>query len=962
MNRLLLFFVCLIGIVSNAYSANIQSVADGDWTNPAVWDSNPNLPTINDNVAIDDVVTIPDGTTVDVSSLYIASNGKLIVEGTLIIHGNFDMANNYPEIITGSNAMVIIYGTATLSNKVVINLSSYFVVFGDFTRNGSDNQGEIDVSEAHIYVMGEVDSSWDNFTGCNGDYDGTTTTEGDVCDAGGFQDLLDHVTTDDLPSGVYDDLVEANITEVNTLSASSLELCSGSGTVDLIISDAAASVIRWYKDGDVTDGNGTSPFTISETGVYYAIYKSSGAWYKTNELEITVDLTDPEISCPDDINANVTPGTCGAVVTYTAPVGTDNCSATTTLISGLGSGATFPGGVTTEVYEVMDGAGNTAQCSFNITVTGNEAPRLDCPAETVSLQADLNLCTTTYDWETALNIDGCNGYTLSWSRDDGVIQDSEKFNFAVGTTVVDVTVTDSGNGLQTVCEITVFVDENPDNPPAITAPDDVTVYCEDAVPAQLGLSYFETNGLVDDNCGYENSSFSVNDVSVNNPDGSRTITRTYSISDYAGNPVSDNQIITVTNDLEVNTAITILPGCVGELLQITATINGFGSPGYQWQKNDGGGWINFDGESTGDALVFETSSHNENDQFRLEVSEGACTAYSSPLTLVYDDQVAPFFDASLDFNQSICIPNGQASTSVSGIGLTNITQVSDNCTAFEDLVITYEVRGGTEVSSSLTGQNDASAVAFNVGTSTVVYTVTDESSNSETYSFDVVVNNEPSLGSISTDGNSGDDGSGHRPFQGTQHSYSIADEAGFDYSWRVENSLSTDITSSLSVTGQGTADFSVNWGANSMPGSYKVYVVKQSQTSGCNDETYIDITVINSFNPKVQDFGDACHEVTGVTIMDFKVYLEPGTRVATEWLFDWSLYLDGGGTPVQTGSVNVDDTDQSTVSITVDVGDGSEKNYRFEITNGEDSLGNTDNNSTDNQDLVKIFSKPDIGF
>mgnify|MGYP002279204278 CR=1 FL=1 len=43
----------------------------------------------------------------------------------------------------------------------------------------------------------------------------------------------------------------------------------------------------------------------------------------------------------------------------------------TTLISGLSSGSTFPAGTTTNTYEANDGNGNTETCSFNITVLPN---------------------------------------------------------------------------------------------------------------------------------------------------------------------------------------------------------------------------------------------------------------------------------------------------------------------------------------------------------------------------------------------------------------------------------------------------------------------------------------------------------------------------------------------------------------------------------------------------------------
>lgn len=81
------------------------------------------------------------------------------------------------------------------------------------------------------------------------------------------------------------------------------------------------------------------------------------------------DTTPPVITCQVDIVVDFDPAVNGAVVTYTPPVGSDNCSgATTAQIAGLPSGATFPVGTTTNTFRVTDASGNTAQCSFKVTV------------------------------------------------------------------------------------------------------------------------------------------------------------------------------------------------------------------------------------------------------------------------------------------------------------------------------------------------------------------------------------------------------------------------------------------------------------------------------------------------------------------------------------------------------------------------------------------------------------------
>ena len=90
----------------------------------------------------------------------------------------------------------------------------------------------------------------------------------------------------------------------------------------------------------------------------------------------------PEITCPSPISS------CEAEVTYTAPVGTDNCVAITTQIdnSGFTSGDEFPLGITTITYQVADSSGNTAQCSFTVEV-------LSYP-DTALTMANFELCDT----------------------------------------------------------------------------------------------------------------------------------------------------------------------------------------------------------------------------------------------------------------------------------------------------------------------------------------------------------------------------------------------------------------------------------------------------------------------------------------------------------------------------------------------------------------------------------------
>jgi hypothetical protein len=125
-------------------------------------------------------------------------------------------------------------------------------------------------------------------------------------------------------------------------------------------------------------GTTSDPLTYSSQGTYtlhWSFNDGNGNISTANQTVIVDDVTAPIISCPANINVNVDPNSCSAVVTYTAPIGTDNCSgATTTQTAGLPSGSTFPVGTTINTFKVTDVGGNTAECSFTVTVTDNILP------------------------------------------------------------------------------------------------------------------------------------------------------------------------------------------------------------------------------------------------------------------------------------------------------------------------------------------------------------------------------------------------------------------------------------------------------------------------------------------------------------------------------------------------------------------------------------------------------------
>lgn len=107
-------------------------------------------------------------------------------------------------------------------------------------------------------------------------------------------------------------------------------------------------------------------YTITRT--YQATDACSNTATCTQTITVN-DITPPTITCPP--NKTVSPTTlAGTVVTYTTPVVSDNCSGVGVPVrtAGPASGSTFPIGTTTVTYQVTDACGNTASCSFTVTV------------------------------------------------------------------------------------------------------------------------------------------------------------------------------------------------------------------------------------------------------------------------------------------------------------------------------------------------------------------------------------------------------------------------------------------------------------------------------------------------------------------------------------------------------------------------------------------------------------------
>ncbi|WP_299800955.1 PKD domain-containing protein [uncultured Maribacter sp.] len=166
------------------------------------------------------------------------------------------------------------------------------------------------------------------------------------------------------------------------------------------------------------------------------------------------DNENPEISCPNDISISNETGQCGALVNYTLPVGIDNVpGAITVLTEGLGNGAFFPIGTSTEVYTVTDLSGNSTSCSFDIVVLDTESPLINCP-EDIIVKVEEGIVNAVVEYASPFAEDNCSSVILQ--QISGFTSGSL---FPLGTTVNTFEATDEDGNKQT-CSFNVVIENN----------------------------------------------------------------------------------------------------------------------------------------------------------------------------------------------------------------------------------------------------------------------------------------------------------------------------------------------------------------------------------------------------------------------------------------------------------------------------------------------------------------------
>jgi hypothetical protein len=225
--------------------------------------------------------------------------------------------------------------------------------------------------------------------------------------------------------------------------------CPG-GSVTLTSSSASGN--QWYLNGNPIGGAINQTYVATASGSYTVIVTTSGC-SSAASTAVTVSATDttpPTVTCPGNITTTTAAKQCTAVVSYTTPTGSDNCTLpANSVVCSPPSGSVFNKGTTTVTCTVTDASGLTGSCTFTVTVNDNQNPTLTCPPnQTVNVVSAPAM--VTYPAPTAS--DNCPGVGTP------ICTPASGSMFATGTTTVNCSVTDaSGNPASCSFTVTVIV-------------------------------------------------------------------------------------------------------------------------------------------------------------------------------------------------------------------------------------------------------------------------------------------------------------------------------------------------------------------------------------------------------------------------------------------------------------------------------------------------------------------------
>ena len=508
--------------------------------------------------------------------------------------------------------------------------------------------------------------------------------------------------------------------------------------------------------------DGVEPYALGSTDVMWTVTDGSGNTATCTQVVTVNDTEDPMITCPGDVVVDTDSGSCTATgVNLGTPVVSDNCSVASTVNDAI---EPYALGDTDIIWTVTDGSGNTATCTQVVTVNDTEDPMITCPADVV-VDTDSGLCTATgVNLGTPIVSDNCS---VSSTVNDGVEP------YALGSTDVIWTVTD-GSGNTATCTQVVTVNDTED--PMITCPGDVVVDTDSGLCTATGVNL--GTPAVSDNCSVASS---VNDGVEPYALGSTDVI--WTVTDGSGNTATCTQVVTVNDSEEpmitcpgdvvvdtdsglcTATGVNLGTPVVSDNCSVASTVNdgvepyALGSTDVIWTVTDGSG-------NTATCTQVVTVNDTEDPMITcpgdvvVDTDSGLCTATGVNLgtpvvsdncsvASTVNDGVEPYALGSTDVIWTVTDGSGNTATCTQVVTVNDTEDPMITCPG--DVVVDTDpglcTATGVNLGTSVVSDNCSVASTVNdgvepytLGSTDVIWTVTDGSGNTATCTQVVTVN------------------------------------------------------------------------------------------------------------------------------------------------------------------------------------------------------------------------------
>jgi len=254
-----------------------------------------------------------------------------------------------------------------------------------------------------------------------------------------------------------------------------------------VVSDAIDAITRWPACQDGAIVNFPSPIATdnADANVSVVCVPPSGSYFplgfnsvtctatddcgnqRTCQFRVTVkaDNTPPSIQCPTN-RIVWTCSTNGAVVTFLAPVVSDDTDANPSVVCVPPSGSLFPVGRTVVTCTATDDCTNRNTCTFTVTVNADTTrPIIYCPPDQIAWACSANGVVVNFPVPLVFDNHDLNPSVVCVPPSGSL--------FPVGATTVTCTATD-GCTNKSSCTFTVTVNRDA-TPPAIQCPTNLTI-------------------------------------------------------------------------------------------------------------------------------------------------------------------------------------------------------------------------------------------------------------------------------------------------------------------------------------------------------------------------------------------------------------------------------------------------------------------------------------------------------